>query len=221
MSVATPDAFFGHAIHRPAAGHARAQLLDLARGRRGSSRTRRSRRAACRGGARPSRPSATFRGRTRRCADERDLVAFLDPELLRKRCPRVAGHLLSLPRAAAARSVRDGRRRRSTPEFRSLQRTELTHGAWIDHVPGWVSGHDALFEELEKGLPWRRETMKMYDKTVDVPRLLARVPRPGIVDEMRAAISRATARSSSTRPPRSIAMATTASRSTATRPRAT
>jgi len=79
------------------------------------------------------------------------------------------------------------------PEFRALRRTELSHGAWVDHVPGWVSGHDALFDELERGLDWRRETMQMYDKTVDVPRLLARVPRDGagqpIIDQMRQAIS--------------------------------
>ena len=53
--------------------------------------------------------------------------------------------------------------------FRTLHRTELAQGAWIDHAPGWVHGHDALFEELEKDLPWRRETMKMYDKVVEVP----------------------------------------------------
>ena len=63
-------------------------------------------------------------------------------------------------------------------EFQTLHRTELSHGAWIDHAPGWVRGHDALFDELERGLPWRRETMKMYDKTVDVPRLLARCRDP-------------------------------------------
>lgn len=74
-------------------------------------------------------------------------------------------------------------------EFKSLRRTELTHGAWVDHVPGWVSGHDALFDDMEKTVQWRRETMKMYDKTVDVPRLLGRVPRDGIVEDMRAAIS--------------------------------
>jgi alkylated DNA repair dioxygenase AlkB len=73
--------------------------------------------------------------------------------------------------------------------FKSLRRMELTHGAWVDHVPGWVSGHDALFEDMEKTIQWRRETMKMYDKTVDVPRLLGRVPREGIVEDMRAAIS--------------------------------
>jgi alkylated DNA repair dioxygenase AlkB len=78
-------------------------------------------------------------------------------------------------------------------QFRALQRLELSHGAWVDHVPGWVSGHDALFDELERGLSWRRETMQMYDKTVDVPRLLARVPREGagqpLIDQMRVAIS--------------------------------
>lgn len=75
-------------------------------------------------------------------------------------------------------------------EFRALRRTTLSHGAWIDHVPGWVRGHDSLFEELEQTLHWRRETMKMYDKTVDVPRLLAKVPQTGIVEDMREAISR-------------------------------
>ena len=75
-------------------------------------------------------------------------------------------------------------------EFRALRRTTLSHGAWIDHVPGWVSGHDALFEELEQTLSWRRETMKMYDKIVEVPRLLAKVPQTGIVEDMRKAISK-------------------------------
>ena len=78
--------------------------------------------------------------------------------------------------------------------FTSLRRIELSHGAWVDHVPGWVSGNDALFDALAEGLHWRRETMEMYDKTVEVPRLLARVPLGGagqpLVDEMRKAISR-------------------------------
>lgn len=78
-------------------------------------------------------------------------------------------------------------------EFRTLRRIELSHGAWVDHVPGWVSAHDKLFDDLEAGLDWRRETMKMYDKTVEVPRLLSRVPIDGpgqpLIDEMRKAIS--------------------------------
>jgi alkylated DNA repair dioxygenase AlkB len=73
--------------------------------------------------------------------------------------------------------------------FRSLHRTALAHGAWIDHAPGWVHGHDALFDELEKDLPWRGETMKMYDKEVVVPRLLARVDAHPLVEQMRDALT--------------------------------
>lgn len=46
-----------------------------------------------------------------------------------------------------------------------------------------------LFDELERGLAWRRETMKMYDKIVDVPRLLAQVPQVGLVAVLQAALS--------------------------------
>ncbi|MGW4437666.1 alpha-ketoglutarate-dependent dioxygenase AlkB [Streptomyces sp. NPDC004596] len=54
-----------------------------------------------------------------------------------------------------------------------LRRTELGHGAWIDVLPGWLSGADALFEELAAEVPWRAERRKMYDNVVAVPRLLA------------------------------------------------
>jgi len=40
-------------------------------------------------------------------------------------------------------------------DFRALHRVPLAYGAWVDHVPGWVAGHDALFDELERELPWR------------------------------------------------------------------
>ncbi|MEV7242099.1 alpha-ketoglutarate-dependent dioxygenase AlkB [Streptomyces sp. NPDC093248] len=54
-----------------------------------------------------------------------------------------------------------------------LRRTELGYGAWIDVLPGWLSGADALFEELAAGVPWRAERRTMYDNVVAVPRLLA------------------------------------------------
>ncbi|MFJ8506168.1 alpha-ketoglutarate-dependent dioxygenase AlkB [Streptomyces avermitilis] len=54
-----------------------------------------------------------------------------------------------------------------------LRRTVLGAGAWIDLLPGWLSGADALFERLAADVPWRAERRKMYDQTVDVPRLLA------------------------------------------------
>jgi alkylated DNA repair dioxygenase AlkB len=77
--------------------------------------------------------------------------------------------------------------------FAAARRIELAHGAWIDHVPGWVAGHDALFDQLERGLTWRTETMWMYDRVVTVPRLLARVEPDGagqpLVETMRRALS--------------------------------
>jgi alkylated DNA repair dioxygenase AlkB len=54
-----------------------------------------------------------------------------------------------------------------------VRRTPLTHGAWIDVLPGWMGGADALFERLRDTVPWRAERRRMYDRTVDVPRLLA------------------------------------------------
>jgi alkylated DNA repair dioxygenase AlkB len=73
--------------------------------------------------------------------------------------------------------------------FSGLRRHELGLGAWVDHHPAWVSGHEVLFDQLSKELAWREETMKMYDREVTVPRLLASVPREGIVEEMRRALS--------------------------------
>jgi alkylated DNA repair dioxygenase AlkB len=53
-----------------------------------------------------------------------------------------------------------------------LARTELAHGAWIDFLPGWMAGADELFERLLKVVPWRAERRWMYERVVDVPRLL-------------------------------------------------
>lgn len=51
-------------------------------------------------------------------------------------------------------------------------RTLLRHGAWVDVLPGWLRGADALFEELVEAIPWRAEQRPMYDRVVDVPRLV-------------------------------------------------
>lgn len=53
-----------------------------------------------------------------------------------------------------------------------LRRHHLSHGAWVDHLPGWVGGSDAVFETLLREVPWRAERRRMYDADVDVPRLL-------------------------------------------------
>jgi len=53
-----------------------------------------------------------------------------------------------------------------------LRRHELSRGAWVDHLPGWVRGSDAVLEVLLRDVAWRSERRRMYDGQVDVPRLL-------------------------------------------------
>ena len=75
----------------------------------------------------------------------------------------------------------------------SVQRTVLAHGAWIDVRPGWIAGADALFGRLAGSVPWRAERRHMYDRVVDVPRLLSfyaegePLPDP-VLDEARQAL---------------------------------
>ena len=52
------------------------------------------------------------------------------------------------------------------------ERVPLAHGAWIDVQRGWLAGAAGLFTRLEETVPWRAERRRMYDRTVDVPRLL-------------------------------------------------
>lgn len=78
-------------------------------------------------------------------------------------------------------------------DFQGAERSALAGGAWIDVVRGWVRGHDALFDELEQDLAWRRETMEMYDREVEIPRLLASIDvhaRSPLVEDMRVALSK-------------------------------
>jgi len=54
----------------------------------------------------------------------------------------------------------------------TVRRTELTDGAWLDLRPRWIAGADTLFERLRHAVPWHAERRPMYDRVVDVPRLL-------------------------------------------------
>jgi len=54
----------------------------------------------------------------------------------------------------------------------TMRRTALAHGAWVDFRPGWLNGADVLFERLLDVVPWRAERRAMYDRVLDVPRLL-------------------------------------------------
>ncbi|UUU19466.1 alpha-ketoglutarate-dependent dioxygenase AlkB [Streptomyces sp. DSM 40750] len=75
-----------------------------------------------------------------------------------------------------------------------LRRRELSAGAWVDLLPGWLGGADALFTRLAEEVPWKAERRQMYEQVVDVPRLLAfygaevALPHP-VLDEAREALS--------------------------------
>lgn len=81
-----------------------------------------------------------------------------------------------------------------TPLLGRIRRTELTEGAWVDHLPGWLAGSDQVLEALLADVPWHAERRTMFDREVDVPRLLcwysgiAGLPHP-VLDAARAALT--------------------------------
>jgi len=58
------------------------------------------------------------------------------------------------------------------PLGRTVRRTRLAHGAWVDIRRGWMAGAAVLFDRLQETVPWREERRRMYERVVDVPRLL-------------------------------------------------
>jgi alkylated DNA repair dioxygenase AlkB len=77
--------------------------------------------------------------------------------------------------------------------FTKLRRLPLAQEAWIEYVPGWLSGHATLFETLRNSMHWRAAEDVMYERTVQVPRLFAALPEDGpghpLLEEMRCALS--------------------------------
>lgn len=65
------------------------------------------------------------------------------------------------------------------PALAGVQRTDLGAGAWIDHLPEWVKGHEAVLEALWTTTRWQAQRRRMYDRVVDVPRLVAAWPDDG------------------------------------------
>src|SRR4051794_29668136 len=51
------------------------------------------------------------------------------------------------------------------------RRRLLSGGAWVDSVPGFVAGADALFDEVLAAAPWGSHERPMYDRMVREPRL--------------------------------------------------
>ncbi|MFT3899913.1 MAG: alpha-ketoglutarate-dependent dioxygenase AlkB [Gordonia sp. (in: high G+C Gram-positive bacteria)] len=78
--------------------------------------------------------------------------------------------------------------------FGGVARTALDDAAWVDVVPGWLTGSAGLYDHLRAAVPWRHEQRKMYDRVLDVPRLVCHyyerdaLPDP-LLDAMREELS--------------------------------
>ena len=67
--------------------------------------------------------------------------------------------------------------------FEHAERRHLANGAWIDYRSGWLDDADSLFEELRHDIPWRAERRQMYDRVLDVPRLISFVDFGDLADQ--------------------------------------
>jgi alkylated DNA repair dioxygenase AlkB len=82
-------------------------------------------------------------------------------------------------------------------DFAEAARHELDDTTWVEHAPGWLTGSDAVFDELVAVLPLRqRRGIRMFDQLVDEPRLTAwwrlesRTPEPiGLLRGMRTVLA--------------------------------
>ncbi len=80
--------------------------------------------------------------------------------------------------------------------FEGLRRFALDESSWVDYCPGWLVGHDALFETLLSSGAWQQRTRQMYDKKVLEPRLTApwnarsgEELKPPLLEDIRVALS--------------------------------
>jgi alkylated DNA repair dioxygenase AlkB len=68
--------------------------------------------------------------------------------------------------------------------FAGLRRLDLGEGAWVEHFPEWLAGHQALYDRLLHEVAFQGYRRRMYDRVVDVPRLLGHPPASGPAGEL-------------------------------------
>ena len=81
--------------------------------------------------------------------------------------------------------------------FGALRRIQLDARSWIDYQAGWVSGSDALFQQILASRDWAQRTRTLFTRRMLEPRLTAPwslrsgVPlQPALLEEMRLSLSR-------------------------------
>jgi alkylated DNA repair dioxygenase AlkB len=80
--------------------------------------------------------------------------------------------------------------------FSRLERIHLDEDSWVDHAPGWVSGAEAVFEQILTVRQWQQRSRRMYERRVLEPRLTApwnarsgEPLEPPILEEIRLVLS--------------------------------
>lgn len=74
--------------------------------------------------------------------------------------------------------------------YGELTRVELDRDAWLDYCPMWLAGDEALFTALVDHAEWSQPVVRMYEREVKTPRLVARIDAgiheviPAIVDSL-------------------------------------
>jgi alkylated DNA repair dioxygenase AlkB len=63
------------------------------------------------------------------------------------------------------------------PGFETATRTALDATSWVEIVPFWLTGAEALFERLTAEVPWKEHYRRLFDKTFLEPRLTAEYGR--------------------------------------------
>jgi alkylated DNA repair dioxygenase AlkB len=57
--------------------------------------------------------------------------------------------------------------------FASARRTMLDAHSWVEVVPGWLSGPEALYHSLVAAVPWKQHHRRLFDQVFLEPRLTA------------------------------------------------
>ncbi|HUG31399.1 MAG TPA: alpha-ketoglutarate-dependent dioxygenase AlkB [Acidimicrobiia bacterium] len=60
-------------------------------------------------------------------------------------------------------------------DYAQLQRIDLDDDAWLDYCPMWLAGDETLFSVLADNAEWSQPVVRMYDREVRTPRLVARI----------------------------------------------
>jgi alkylated DNA repair dioxygenase AlkB len=55
------------------------------------------------------------------------------------------------------------------------RRIALDERSWVEHVPGWLAGAEALFAHLLECAPWRQRERRMFERWLLEPRLTAEI----------------------------------------------